>query len=185
MEGAVSHLHALGHHRIAFAGNDHEAVYVDALENGFREAMRARDLASSLMARLSERKSTTDFVKSCLSLSPIERPTAFVLATNAESSWREAEIVLAQAGLCADETPAEKGGFGLCGLHPPRSPLLFGQAHAYDGAELSFLADIMCDQLLMPMLNGQELSDVVVRAHPELHKLESLKLHQLTLFPRK
>ena len=70
----------------------------------------------------------------------------------------------------------------MTGLHYEGRPLLFGEARVFSDIDSLHLTDVMCRQLLAPLLEDRPPAQSVVRFCPNWHPLASLRLLDYVAF---
>lgn len=173
MRLAVNHLADRGHRRIAYLGHLPVHIYSRNLLVGFQAAYQTRfatppspDYLGGVYAETTPQEQ----FQSWLSLPANEAPTALVISTGEETAWQQLEILLMRTGRRIGYGPTD---FAVTGLRHTASPLLFGEAEAFPDSELSYLTEVMCKQLILPLLEGTAPEHAVVRVHAPLQRVPS------------
>lgn len=170
MRLAVEHLVKLGHRRIAFMGMGRGFSWADFLCAGYLSAMRrnfneeADPALVSWMQDDVKVKSAKEQMAAWLELPERIRPTAVVVGAN-NNAWWGIESALYERGL--------KIGFGkddlaVAGLGWGNDFLYAGEGVSFDGTSMEYLAGVMSEQMLTPLLTGVPLANGVVRVLPSI-----------------
>jgi len=175
MDQAVAWCASLGRRRVAYLGYDNNFVYTQRLLEGFRAAYDAH-LGASVDADLVRTvpegvDAASSVMEEWLARGLQHAPDAVVIGAG-PAAWLGVEVALARAGRRMGTGPMDMVVTGVGG----GSPLLFGHAMCYDGADLVMVAAAMVDALLAPLLAGHSPERSVVRLVPPLRPRASLGL---------
>lgn len=175
MANVVHHLVGAGHQRIAYLGYGQSEVFAQRLVEGFQVALRAETGQGAAEEFVFSGADDRAQVEACmdiwLSLPPERQPTALAVGAG-QPAWLGAELALARRGRRIGDGPGE---FAVAGTSQVTT-LLFGQGLAFQHLQVSTLAKVMAQDLLLPLLSGVPNPGPVVRLHPVLCPLESLNL---------
>lgn len=176
MRASVETVIAHGRTRLAYLGFDRDEAFAHRLIQGFSAAIEQLlgtpprpDFISSAG---STRDSTREQVRRWLSLPEGERPDGYILGGGA-ATWEGLELTLAEAGLRLGPNPAQ---ISVAGQGNASDPMLFGEGHAFHSVSLAELAREMGERLLLPLLQGDDPDELVLRFLPRLTPKRSWRL---------
>ncbi|MGC8668717.1 MAG: LacI family DNA-binding transcriptional regulator [Chthonomonadales bacterium] len=175
MDGALAWIASHGRRRVAYIGYDNGLVYTQRLREGFDAACREHIGAEADPAFIAEVPEGVEAACAAaerwLDASSGAAPDAIVIGAG-PAAWLGVEVALVRRGRCIGTGPSDVVVTGIGST----TPLLYGQAVCYDGADLVLIAAAMVDALLVPMLSGRMPSSAVVRLVPPLRRRPSLDL---------
>lgn len=119
-------------------------------------------------------RSSLELVSKWAEMPAEERPTGFVIGAG-NAAWQAIELCLARQGEKLTNGP---GGFGAAGIASIDFALLFGEAMAFQGIEVDYLARMAGVGLLNAVLEGEE-HQTVQRYCPDLKPAPSLGIADL------
>lgn len=179
MYASVSHLWTCGHRRIAYLAYPLEETYRFHLLKGFRSAYE--QLAGIppdeelICCNVNSIEDAEAIVSHWLSLPAGQKPSAMVITADNEG-WYGAERALAKRGIIIGDHPPN---FAVSGQCQPDLRLAFGSARAHVNIDLNTLGATLATQLLLPIMQGSEPQQRIVRLLPKMEAVQTQALGYL------
>jgi len=174
MRSVVRHLVNYGRKRIAYIGHAYTEVYQSYLFAGFRDEhmnLLGKPPAEDFIFLVRQSVETVkDRLQQWFSLPSDQQPDALAIGTS-DAEWREIEQFLAQQGR---RIGYGEGDIAVCGQATHCLYLSFGEAHFFADISHASIAQVLVQDLLIPILGGKEVHSRVCRILPPLQPMGTL-----------